>query len=515
MASNRGPGAINPPPNYANDSAYYKSRESGNAYSWAQKGAGAPGGVGGSWASATPSVASQARQPYEHQATPSITVTSNGAPATIGGGGTAVSDGSYEKQLIMELCPPGGMKAEPPPDKLNQFARSVANLNPDLVCPVLLDCLEAGQPWIIRAKALWVIEACIKHGQKPGAASNAYTDFFHACSAEVAPLATHNRAQIREPAARVLALMGIAVPVGGAAPPAPPTVAPPAAAPPAAAPPAVPPPPPVMNLLDFDNDDSTPAPAPSTQAAPIAAGGDNLFGGLNVSAPPTAPPPSAAAPPPPSNDNLLGDFLSDSSSPALAAEVSLFGDMNVKDSTAAPPPNAQVSQAADLFGDMSLKTETNAPTPAPPAPAPSGGSAFAFISQSASTDNAAGDKKPAAAPVPPAQSRDSFDPLKNMTPTTAKKMMQVSPEQMQAAMYHQMLMQPQMQQQMQIAQMMAMQQQQARRGSAMLMPTPMPGVMQLTGGANRASMAFQNKPVKNDDKRFDFVQDAMKMEKKK
>ena len=146
MASNRGPGAVGSPQNYAkNDSSYYKSRDaagSGQAYSWAQNsssGNAISSGVGGSWGAA--SAASSA-----HQATPSITVnTVPGVGAGVSGGaGTGVSDGSYEKQLVMELCPPGGMKPEPPPDKLAQFARSVSSLNPDYVCPVLLDCIEDG-----------------------------------------------------------------------------------------------------------------------------------------------------------------------------------------------------------------------------------------------------------------------------------------------------------------------------------------------------------------------------------
>ncbi|KAL3917998.1 MAG: hypothetical protein SGILL_004450, partial [Bacillariaceae sp.] len=220
MASNRGPGAVGPPPNYANDSAYYKSREAGNSYSWAQsKAGGGAGGVGGVWATAP--AAGPSSNPYGHQAAPSITVnsTGGGVVSASGGGGTAVSDGSYEKQLVMELCPPGGMKPEPPPDKLAQFARLVSSLNPDFVCPVLLDCLEEGQPWIIRAKALWVMDSCIKNGKKPDASNNAYADFFHACSAEIAPLANHTRAAIREPAKRVLNSLGVATPVGGAAPP--------------------------------------------------------------------------------------------------------------------------------------------------------------------------------------------------------------------------------------------------------------------------------------------------------
>lgn len=480
MASNRGPSAVAPPPNYNNDAAYYKSQNTGNAYAWAQKGAGGAGGVGGSWASASPSVAAQAREPYQHQATPSISVNGGGGGVSVaGGGGTAVSDGSYEKQLVMELCPPGGMKAEPPPDKLNQFTRSVANLNPDLVCPVLLDCLEEGQPWIIRAKALCVIEACMKHGQKPGNASNAYTDFFHACSFEIAPLANHSRVQIRDPAKRVLSLLGVAAPAPGQA-------SAPVAAPPAGAPPA-----PVQNLLDFDMGPTTP---PSQ--APSASGVDSLFGGLNVAGsaqavPPTAPP--TAPPPPPTSGNLLGDWDSAASTdvtvPAPApSNDSLFGDMMVKESPAPSTAKAAAPEVTSIFDNMSLKAE-EASTPVDSASAAPGGSAFGFINQSGSMDSVSEKKTDT---IPSLQSRDSFDPLKNMTPNTAQKMMQVSPEQMQAMMYQQMM----MQQQMQISQMMAMQQQQARRGNSGMYMPQMQGVMR-NNAAAKTSFAFMDTPVKD------------------
>lgn len=507
MKSNRGPGAVSVPPNYANDAAYYKSRENGNnAYAWAQNNAGAAsGGVGGSWATSG-SVASQAREPSyaaQHQATPSITVT-GGAVTHTSGGGTAVSDGSYEKQLVMELCPPGGMKAEPPPDKLAQFARSVSNLNADLVCPVLLDCLEEGQPWIIRAKALWVMETCVKHGTKPGAASNVYADFFNACQGEFAPLANHNRAAVRDPAKRLLSSLGVATPVASSTARV--------AAPPAAAPPA-----PVTNLLDFD--DETPVPAPAAPApppppTPPAAGGDSLFGGLNVAgtpAPATAPPASPAPVPAPvpaaTSGNLLGDDLMSSgpapTTPAPAAGgQSLFGDMTVKSPAPAPQPAPppEVAQTSSMFDNMSLKQEE--PKKEEPMPSMPAGSAFGFISADAA------EQKKENAPVP--NSMDSFDPLKNMTPNSAKQMMQFSPEQMQAMAYQQMMMQQQMQ-----MQMMAMQQQQRGSGKGMFMPMAGGHLVMQNPAAAKTAFAFMDKPKKEESHSFDFVQDAMKRENKK
>jgi len=521
MASNRGPSAVAPPPNYANDSSYYKSRDAGGnqAYSWAQANpGGAPSGVGGSWASATPS---RPGNPYAHEATPSITVNSvpGAAGVVSGGGGTAVSDGSYEKQLVMELCPPGGMKPEPPPDKLAQFSRVVPSLNPDLVCPVLLDCLEEGQPWIIRAKALWVMETCIQHGKRPDAPNNGYADFFHACNAEFAPLANHSRAAIREPVKRVLNLLGVATPVGGAAMP------PLRASVPAAT--TAPPPLPDINLLDFDDGATSPpattTPVPPQQPPPEPPSTDtntsgSLFGGLNM-ATTAAAAPVTATPAQSTGENLL-DLMSTNPTPAPTPvdQKSSFGFMNSGSTTV--PSATEMEDTSNMFGNLAIKesnaiggeTKTEiASAPAATETAPAG-SAFGFINSAGASDNVAAEKKTDA--VATATTKDSFDPLKNMTPNTQKQTMQMSQEQMQAMMYQQMM----MQQQMQMAQMqMALQQQAAqKRGSSnsqmfMAMPTH---VMQ-NPAASKSTFAFMDKPQKQDDKSFDFVKDAMTTEKKK
>jgi hypothetical protein len=513
MASNRGPSAVTTPPNYANDSAYYKSRDSGQAYSWAQSSSinssSISGAVGGSWGASSTATT--------HQATPSITVNTVhgvGVGAGVSGGaGTGVSDGSYEKQLVMELCPPGGMKPEPPFDKLAQFARVVSSLNPDLVCPVLLDCLEEGQPWIIRAKALWAMETCIQHGQKPGAPSNAYADFLHACHCEFAPLANHSRAAIRDPAKRVLNLLGVATPVEGAAMP---PVQSASAPPPAAA--SAPPPAPVANLLDFDDGPAAPVPAPAAPPPPpeqsppsASAGGGSLFGGLNMASAPAAAAPVAAAPAPAADTNLL-DLMGGAPAPVApaatpAAPASAFGFMNAEPPapTPTPPVAATPSEPIDMFANLSLKTGETQTKPAvasPPAPASSVESAFGFINTTGSNESAA----PAAAPSAATPTAASFDPLKNVTtPTnTQKQMMPLSPQQMQAMMYQQMV----MQQQMQMAQMqMAMQ----RGGNNPQMSfMNMPGHVMQNPAASKSTFAFMEKPEKQEDKSFDFVQDAMK-----
>lgn len=516
MASNRGPGAMVPPPNYANDSAYYKSRESGGNYAWAQANSGASSSdVGGSWGSAaTPSTSS----PYAHQATPSITVNSiPGANSVSGGSGTAAADGSYERQLVIELCPPGGMKPEPPHDKLSQFARIVSSLHPDFVCPVVLDCLEEGQPWIIRAKALWVMETCIQHGKRPGATNNAYADFFHACYAEFAPLANHSRAAIRDPVKRILNSLGVATPVGEVA-------APPSRLGATAAAPAAPPPEPVVNLLDFDDEiatvpPSTSAPTPPTVSPPeppktptnaTDATNGTLFGGLKLSS--MAAPISPTAEPLPatsSGDNLLDLMAGNPKGTASthSEQKSSFGFIN---SEATAPDTAEIKEASNMFDNLSLQGSNSVAKTEPAiTDVSTGGSAFGFINATGSTGSSTSEKK--ADGSASTAKIDSFDPLKNITPNSRKAMMQVSPEQMQAMVYQQMM----MQQQMQMAQMQMALQQQKRGSSTSQMFMSMPGHVMQNPAASKSTLAFMDQPQKKDDKSFDFVKDAMTTEKKK
>lgn len=486
MASNRGPSAVVPPQNYNSerDEAYFKARDAGsNAFQWAQQ---QPervhGGVGGSWGSAATgvamntsmqSVASQATQPSFGTSPPPAH-----APPT-GTGGRAASDGSYERNLIMELCPPGGMKAEPPPEKLASFAKAVPSLDSDLVCPALLDCLEDGQPWVIRAKALCVIETVLRveeENQVDGS-TNPYADFFFTCRGEIEPLASHPRVAIKEPAKRVLRALGLEsesiapLPRTGSKPPPRPVVA----APQAAEPP---------NLLDFDYEPTPPSAPSTTVAPPTQPPTDSLFGGLKTKdtpAPPWAPP----LPPPTatSSETSLGDMTP--GTPLPPSGGSIFDDMTVKEK----PTSLQAMDVAQANG-----------------------SAFGFINSN---------------PVPP-QSKEpetttahapmeSFDPLLslgNMSPNTAKASMgSLTPAQMQAIAYQQMM----MQQQMQMA--YVMQQQQMGRP---MMPS---GTMMQQGGSQRSIMknnagaaasspfSFMDAPApKKDDKKFDFVKDAMKDE---
>ena len=486
MASNRGPGAVGGGGGGGGNDSYYKSREQGNnAFNWANKDAHpSNSGVGGSWASAGANVAEQARQPSyaeQHSATPSITVNHGAGAPTVnhGGGGTALSDGSYEKNLIMELCPPGGMKPVPPADKLASFAKAIPNFNPDLICPIVLDNLEDGHPWIMRAKALCVMETCIQAGTRPDN-TNPYATFFYTCRDEIDPLVNHPRAAIRDPARRVLALMGVDSASSAAAP-----------APAAAAPPAAP-----VNLLDFD-DEPTPAPAAPPPAPPptppAAAGGASMFGGLQVKAGAAAVPAKA-----PTSGNLLDGLTVNqpaaAAPPAAAEPTDMFASMTIK---------AKESNGGEEKKSASKDADDLTTMVAP------GGSAFGFMNEPA----------PAAATTPAATTATpaSFDPmLAGFSPNTAKAMMSVSQEQMQAMAYQQMLMQ---QQAMQMQQMqMAMAMQNGGMPRAGMMPTGAgvgPRVMGPHVGKTSAGFSFlDSKPAKKEDHSFDFVQDAMKNSKK-
>jgi hypothetical protein len=472
MASNRGPNATQP---YAGGGGITSNT----------------GSVGGSWGNT----------PGQSYTTPSVTI--NSVPGSSNsGGGTAVSDGTYEKNLILELCPPGGMKPVPPPDKLANFARTCASLNSDLVCPVLLDCLEEGQPWVIRAKALCTMEAAISNGTKVDG-TNPYRDFFFACRDEISPLISHPRPPINEPAQRVLKLLGVS-------PDAMPSVA---LAPPISI---VQPP----NLLDFDDVpvQDTPAPA-AAPPPPIAPNTGSMFGGMQVKSSPAPPQPHQAIPvaAPPvgaSSANLL-DF---DPAPVVTQQPTANDAFPTATSTASSTTQqaSSVSTTTSMFDQLSVK-EADTKKDNDISSVVNNGSAFGFMN----SGDAAG------VVLPPPQ---SFDPLKNNTHTqspnpTQKKMMEMSPEQIQAMAYQQMMMQQQMQ--------MMMQQQQmgggvvpmpvGMVGGGMPMYPPLGGMQGVRrtpslGSPNAPTMpaafSFAPKPAQKDDKKFDFVKDAMAGHKK-
>lgn len=79
----------------------------------------------------------------------------------IGRAGQAASDGSYEQTLVASLCEPGGMKAVPPEDKLEEFLTTASTLSPELIGSNLLGFINSDS-WQSRAKALIVISSLVK-----------------------------------------------------------------------------------------------------------------------------------------------------------------------------------------------------------------------------------------------------------------------------------------------------------------------------------------------------------------
>ena len=475
MASNRGPN----PYGSSNSSAYSNgpTQPTGSIHS----------GVGGSWGIPSSTVTVP---------TASMSYTTHGSFIS-GPGGSAASNGSYERNLIMELCPPGGISAEPPADKLQQFIPAIPSLNPDLVCPALLDALEEGQPWIIRAKALCVMETVIKVAEenRGSGQNNAYSDFFHACKDEIEPLANHSRAAIREPARRVLKAMGIESqqeqPKMSVT--APPTLTPTVSA----------------DLLDFDS---------TLQSNPSV-----------LQIPPTTD--SASIPMPPEN------ILTTSVKPVV---TDIFGGMNVKPASISTSPSS-TSRMADLLGhpnaesveavlessskpgsigDIRIRSSANELLPTEPEnKVTTSSSSFSFIESGNSATNSF-------QPSKEAPNRDSFDPLLTLSATTNTS----SSAQMKSPIFNNAPAMPSFQhqqQQMIQLQMNLMQINSTNSNSAPLKsPTmsmnPNPPIMSssVMGGSKggvATSFAFFDDPAKTmkiaqeaKAKKFDFIQDAMK-----
>lgn len=219
-----------------------------------------------------------------------------------------------------------------------------------------------------------------------------------------------------------------------------------------------------------------------------------MFGGLQVKAGAAAPAAVVPAKPPTSGNLLDGLTINQpaAAAPPTAVEpTDMFASMTIK---AKESNGEEEKKSASKDGDD--LTTMVAP----------GGSAFGFMNESA----------PAAATTPVAATATpaTFDPmLSGFSPNTAKAMMSVSQEQMQAMAYQQMLMQ---QQAMQMQQMqMAMAMQNGGMPRAGMMPTGVgPGVMGPHAGKTSAGFSFLDKPAKKEDHSFDFVQDAMKNSKK-
>jgi len=539
MASNRGTASVVAQPTYSNDTAsYHRQKETGGpgaGFNWASSSSGGtaapPARVGGSWASNPPA---GAPPPAYGSSTASASAAAAAAPFARPPvpAGSAVSDGSYERSLISELTPPGGMRAEPPSDKLASFVAMAPTLDADTVCPLLLDNLEDGTPWVVRAKSLCIIEALLRgrEGLKKDDGTEPWGDFFHTCAGEIAPLGDHAKAAVRDPAMRVLTLLGMnpnGSASGGVAP------APKSASRKKAA--APPPPAPPVNLLDFGDDTAVVAnPASTTLAAPAPAAEpaaqNSLFGGLQTKETVSSPPvesvsnPTPTAAPAPVED-IFGSLSI--KSPAVSTDVS---------NKSVPDLVASSTSSFSFMGDSSPAEE--------PKPLSSG---FDFMNGGAASEPCT---IPSVAPnlgdlasldplgsssAAPAAAPD-FDPLLSMSAPPSAAMQNIAEAQMRAMAQQNAM----MQQQMQKMQMMLMHQQGGNGGSARLavagtVPTQklpmgqvpnsmmaggagkMPLVRQQSGvmagnaiGGVSAAFSTLNRPPPKKMTSFDFVKDAMK-----
>jgi hypothetical protein len=125
----------------------------------------------------------------------------------------ADEDTSVVKKLVLKLCGPSGEIAEPSTDKLEEFILTLPTLKHDEVCLALLDTFEDGNPWLMKAKALCVIETVIlleaEAVLEGGGGDDApYFDFLRKCTGPVERLANHSRDSVRGPARRVLKALG-------------------------------------------------------------------------------------------------------------------------------------------------------------------------------------------------------------------------------------------------------------------------------------------------------------------
>ena len=85
--------------------------------------------------------------------------------SAIGKGGSAASDGEYERALVTSLCEPGGLKAVPTESSINTFHKKIVNLSANLIGDSLVEQFNSDH-WQSRNKALSVVESfCNPIGQ--------------------------------------------------------------------------------------------------------------------------------------------------------------------------------------------------------------------------------------------------------------------------------------------------------------------------------------------------------------
>ncbi|RQM19064.1 hypothetical protein B5M09_012004 [Aphanomyces astaci] len=108
----------------------------------------------------------------------------------------ANTNSEYERSLIDDLCPPGGLARAPPAENLARFLELAKSLDMTILGDLLLDKLE-DDSWQVRLKGLCVWEALL---EAPGCAH--YADWLH----ENVDLLQH--AAVATKAKRVLQLVG-------------------------------------------------------------------------------------------------------------------------------------------------------------------------------------------------------------------------------------------------------------------------------------------------------------------
>ena len=111
--------------------------------------------------------------------------------------GSAVTDGSYERKLVEELCTPQGMRPEPPKDKLARFAGACQTLDATVVGPILLGKL-ADKNWKVVMKALYTIQEILNTPNTDG-----FKAYFKENTEEIQALGSYNHPMVKKMAGAV------------------------------------------------------------------------------------------------------------------------------------------------------------------------------------------------------------------------------------------------------------------------------------------------------------------------
>ncbi|ETV73202.1 hypothetical protein, variant [Aphanomyces astaci] len=116
--------------------------------------------------------------------------------------GSSDKSGEYERSLIDDLCPPGGLARAPPAENLARFLELAKSLDMTILGDLLLDKLE-DDSWQVRLKGLCVWEALL---EAPGCAH--YADWLHENVDLLQHVGQDPKAAVATKAKRVLQLVG-------------------------------------------------------------------------------------------------------------------------------------------------------------------------------------------------------------------------------------------------------------------------------------------------------------------